>query len=235
MSEDQMMAAMGANMGLTPDEMNAMSKMSDKEIEAYMKQGDRAQRMQNSQMAKAAQQNAGRQPQVNPADIEAMQKAPEAQQAYIQRFDDVRKLIESERTKLARQFADKEERTQKSIAASEAGKIDADCDGKSIYTGAQCEAAWAAVSAKWQACREECFSLWINQIVKEQGRIKALLPEARRVDEMQVKSSVAQARLQPNLTGSLTQKAQAMPIHSASLVSLYLNATASVVTYPVDK
>jgi hypothetical protein len=235
MSEDQLMAAMGANMGLTPDEMKAMQHMSEKEVEAYMKQGDRMQRVQNSQGAKAAQKQAGKQPKVNPDDVLAMQKAAEDQQVYMQRFNDMQKLIESERVELAKQFAAKEERTQRAIASSEAGKIASDCSEKTSYTNAQCETAWATVKARWQACHEECFTIWCNQIVKEQGRIKALLPEARRMDELNVKARQAQARLQPDLTNSLTQKTQAMPVNSASLVSYYLTVTASAVSYPVDR
>ena len=235
MSEDEMKAAMATQMGLTPAEMKAMEKMSDKEIEAYMKKGDRMQRVQNSQMVKTAGKQASQQPKVNPDDILAMQKAAEDQQAYMQRESDMRKLLESEWSELAKQFAAKEEHTQNAISASEAGKIVSDCGGKTIYTNAQCEAAFAAVTARWQACREECFSLWCNQIVKDQGRIKALLPEARRVDELNAKARQAQARLQPGFIGSLTQKVQDMPVNSASLVSYYLSVTSSVVSYPVDQ
>lgn len=53
MSEEELMAVLlpivAQKNGLTPQELQAMQGMSDKQAEAYMKQGNRAQRMQNSE------------------------------------------------------------------------------------------------------------------------------------------------------------------------------------------
>jgi len=235
MSESDLTASMSASMGLTPAEMEAMSKMNDKEIEVYMKQGDRVQRVQNSKLAKNAQKTTSNQPKINPNDMGLVQQAAEDHQAYMQKFNDLINLIKDEHTELAKQFAAKEERTQKAIENSTEGKIVAGCDGKTTYTNAQCEAAYAAVKARWQACREECFTLWINQIVKEQGRIKALLPEARRVDEQNKEAQQAQARISPSSVNAISQKMQGFQLNTSSLVSAYLNTTANVTEYPVER
>jgi hypothetical protein len=234
MSERDLMAAAGNNLGLSAAEMSAMSNMSDKEIEAYMKKGDRMQRVQNSKAAKNAQAAMEKQPKVNPDDILALQNAVEEQAAYQQRFNDLQKLIESERSELAAQFADKEERTRREIENSPEGKTVADCSGETLIPEAQCKAASAAVVARWQACREECFALWSAQVVKEQGRIKALLPEARRIDGQNADAQRAQARINPDAINSVTKKVQDFQRNTASLVTFYLSTSANVVQYPVN-
>jgi hypothetical protein len=235
MSEDQLKATMAQKMGLTPAELKAMENMSDKEIEAYMKQGDRMQRVQNSSMAKAAEKNQNARPQLSDAEMNALQNAPEEQRKYMERTHAMRKLHEKERTELDAQIQTVRDRHYNTPSYLNAQKIWSDCGGKTIYTNAQCEAAAAQMRAAHIACDAECFNLLRNQVTKEQGRIKALLPDARRVDDLQSQLSKAQAKLNPNaMSGGITQKISGAGMMQYQLVNAYLNITESVIALPYN-
>jgi hypothetical protein len=231
MSEEQLMAKMAENMGLTAAEMKAMEGMSDKEIEAYMKQGDRMQRMQNSSLAKAAKKNQSRQPQLNEAEIHALGNATEEQRKYMERTDAMNKLHEKEHAELAAQIQSIRNKHYSTAAYLKAQKIRSDCGGKTIYTNAQCEAAAAQMRAAHIACDTECFVLWRNQVTKEQGRIKTLLPDAKRIDDLQAQAAKAQAKMNPNAMSGITQKISDGMMQRQA-VSIYLNVTESVISLP---
>jgi hypothetical protein len=235
MNEDDLMAKMAGNMGLTAAEMKAMEGMSDKEIEAYMKQGDRMQRMQNSSMSKAAAKNQSTQPQLNEAEMYALQNAVEERRKYMERIDAMSKLHERERTELAAQIRNICNRHYSAPAYLKAQKIWGDCSGKTAYTNAQCEAAAAQVRAAHTACDTECFDLWRNQIAKEQGRIKTLLPDAGRMDDLQAQAAKAQAKLQKNASAfaGITQKVSD-GLLQRQVVTIYLDTTESVVNFPYN-
>jgi hypothetical protein len=235
MSEEQLMAKMATSMGLTPAEMEALSKMSDKEAEAYMRKGDRLQRVQNSKMGKAAEQYQSAQPsqpEISVADIEAVQKAPEELQKFIQKVDDLAKLNNSEEKALMQKFAEIHAKHFGTANYRNAATI---CnEEKSVYTYEQQQAACKTVQSTQASCYAECFTLWQNQLTTEMGRIKAMLPEARRVDDLQSKATAAQNRLNPNAMAGVTQKFANVGMNALSVVAQYLETAKRVVDYPVE-
>jgi hypothetical protein len=232
MSEDKLKATVSTNMGLTADELKAMKNMSDKEIEAYMKQGDRMQRVQNSAMAKAAANNQSRQPQLSEAEINVLQNAPEEQRKYMEKVDDIRKLHEKEHVELLAQFQSIRDRHFNTAAYRKAQKIWSDCGGKTAYSNDECNAAADRMKTVHIACDAECFALWRTQVEKEQGRLKALLRDAKRVDELQSRAAKTQAKINPNAMSGITQKFNDAEILQYQVVNAYLNITENVVSLP---
>ncbi|MDR0843508.1 MAG: hypothetical protein LBP68_08850 [Acidobacteriota bacterium] len=235
MSEGDLMAKMASNMGLTAAELKAMENMSDAQAEAYMKQGDRMQRVSNSNAAKAAQKNQGKAPKVSEADANALMKAPEEQQKFLQRVEDMRKLVTQERGAFLAKFDEINAKHSGTASYQSAQKIASDCNGKSSRSAAECDAAYAILRAARVSADTECFGLWRNQIAKEQGRIKTLLPDAARVDALTSQATQATARLNQSAMSGISQKFADAGTNQHIVVNAYLASTMSVTNYPEER
>jgi hypothetical protein len=230
-SNDEIMAAMGnknvAIGGLTPQEIKAMEKMTDKQAEAYMKQGDRMQRVQAA---------AAGTPTVSQAETAAagkQKKATEEQQKFTEQMSYITSLHEKERKEVADKLSEIQAKHKSTIdAAFDAmspcmdGKIDT-----KKYTKEYCDAASKRYKAALIACETECFILWRNQISKEQGRYKTLLTDAKKVDALQIESANAQDKIKKSGASNIQKKVVGIGINTSMIVNGYINITENVMNY----
>jgi hypothetical protein len=237
MSEDQLMAKMAGNTGLTVEEMKALEGMNDKQAEAYMKQGDRMQRFMNSSAGKAAANapvnSSENQFDLSEAEMNALQTAPQEQQKFVERVGEMDKLHARERREVVAKIS--EVYRKHAPAISDAfDKYSVCLDGKTpeYATKEYCDAARKRYLATLIPCDTEAYTLWRNQIAKEQGRYKTLLSDAARVDDLQEQSAKAQAKINKNAMSGITTKIGAVKMNAINVVNAYLNTAASVINYP---
>jgi hypothetical protein len=234
-----------SNTGLTLAELEAISRLDSKEkVEAYLKQDDRMQHLQNSPVGKAAAKNAqankSQTPQASESDMNIMRQASEEQERFTQQMNSIAGLHKKEHDALAGQFAGIRNKYYGTADYQKAnGIVDACNSGNITYTPEQCKAATEQQNAMHTTCDTECFALWRNQIIKEQGRIKAMLAEAKRVDALQSEAAKAHAQLLgnslPGITQSLSDITQEMPDkgrNAKAVVNAYLNVTLNIKDYP---
>ncbi|MDR0825408.1 MAG: hypothetical protein LBN74_09965, partial [Prevotella sp.] len=219
-SNAEIMATMTGNIdfGLTPQEIKAMEGMSDKQIEAYMKKGDRMQRMQ------AAGVNAAGSPKIKQTD--AQTKKALSQTAIVdeinrikERWNDIDNLCKKETQEVAVKIAEIKKRYRSQIdAIPRSGLI---AGHESVYT----QSEEKAVTRLRIACDTECYTLWRNQISKIQGRIKTKMPDAYRMDELTSQSFAA---------GGMTAMGK-INIHGYvySIADQYLDIAANVTSLPL--
>lgn len=237
--EAMMMAQMAQSTGLTPQEIEAMSKMSDKQIEAYMKQGDRAKRVQNSEAAKMASMSPADEKKME-ADgkrIEAMTRALDESQVYGKKMSDLEAQIKKDADEATAQI--KKVYQKHKPAIDEAwNKVSLCWDGKTTadITKAYCDAAEARYKAVNTAYNTEAFGIWRTCVSKTQARYKAFLPEAQKMDALQKEADKAKAELaeaqQGKAAAALIQGTSLNGFNTYSIVSLYLNTAEAVVNLP---
>ncbi len=208
-SDTEIMKALNitATTGLTPAELKAMEKMNEKQAEAYLKQGDRMQRMQ------AAAANAP-QPQTQAVSIQAV---PTAELAKIKdRWAEIDRLVVSGADQAAAKIVGIMERYQPQIdAIKPTGRF----HDSEIFTDSEARARDRLISAMYS----ECYTLWTNHVSDAQGRIKTKLADVPRYDELQAQIMSA---------GGGTASAKVMPSIGYAVAGQYLDVTSGVTTLP---
>jgi hypothetical protein len=231
--KEVMEAMMGAgaipDLGLTPAELKAMESMTDTQIEAYMKQGDRMQRVQKAADKFDARYKQSKSPEI---DVNVIMQAQEEQQKFMERSDSIRKLNEKERHEVAAQMRDAVYPRHR--AALEKARRDAgECDGKTERSNEWCEDAFRRMRTVETAFRADCYSLWRNQIGKEQERLKTLLDDAKKLDAMQAKAESEQKKMQSvSGAGNLQVMPAIVGMNTAAVVNAYLGTAGDVLNLP---
>ncbi|MDR1678811.1 MAG: hypothetical protein LBR81_03440, partial [Prevotellaceae bacterium] len=160
-SDEEMMAVMmsgSANStGLTAAELKAMENMTDAQIEAYMKQGDRMQRMQAAASTPQAKKQQAEAQAASKKGMSAQQISTEIQQIN-SRWQDIDKLNAKETAEAARKIAEIQARYNKQINAIPRSALAG--GHESTYS----ESEQKAVSKLYSARDTECYTLWRNQV-----------------------------------------------------------------------
>jgi len=215
-SDSEIMAAMtggGVNYGgLTPEELKAMENMTDKQKEAYMKQGDRMQRMQAAAPSQQAQVQA--QAQAKKAMSQAQVSAE--MKKITDRWQEIDRLNTKETQDVAVKVTEIYARYQPQIDA--VPRSDKQKDGE-YHT----EAEQKNVARLCNARDVECYTIWRNQVSQMQGRIKTKMADAARYDELQAQSMSS---------SGMTAMAKVMPSIGFSIAGQYLDVTSSVTSLP---
>jgi hypothetical protein len=182
-SEDEIVAAMsggGVTMGgLRPDELKALEGMNEQQAAAYMQQGDRMQRMQQSYDPSALKksQEAGRKAAAN-------QQIGNDMKQINDRWAEIDRLMEKETAEVGAQLEQIGEKYLPELHALAArygdGKVDA--------TPAEIEAASARMKVLRVAMKTEQAPVWRNHIAKMQSRIKSKLADGPRMDDLYAQS-----------------------------------------------
>jgi hypothetical protein len=230
-SDEEIMAAMMPNTGLTPAEIKAMEGMNDAQIEAYMKQGDRMQRVQDA----AKKVNANSQaPVTQNVDVEIIMQAQDGQQKFMEQSNSIVKLHEKERLDVAVKIGEVYKKHAPFVDAA-FEKYSVCLDGKTpeYATKTYCEAAEKRYRSTKIARDTEAYTLWRNQIVNEQKRLKTLLADAKKVDELQAKANDEQKKLQPkNNISALQNQLTITGINTVAMVDAYLKTALDVLVLP---
>ncbi|MDR0694361.1 MAG: hypothetical protein LBF81_03570 [Prevotellaceae bacterium] len=215
---------------------------SEEEMEAYLKQDERIQRLRDSPAGKAAankaQANTSQSPQISESDVNIIREASEEQEKFTQQMNSIVGVNKKEHDALIGQFAGIRNKYYGTADYQKANEIVNACNSGNITSSEQCKAAYEQQNAIHIACDTECFTLWRDQVTKEQERIKALLADAKRVDALQSEAAQAQAQLLgKSLPGStlplsgMTQQMTDAGRNAKAVVDAYLNVTLNVMNY----
>ena len=231
-----MTAKIAQKTGLTTQELKAMEKMSDKEIETYMQQGDRIQRVQKATEGMQLMDIDEDKANEDARKFEIINQAQEEQMKYMKRMDEINKLLENERKEVTKQM--------KIIYQKHKNTIDAawidftpciDAKTSIVRTEAECNSYRKRYKNAQQTCYAECFELWRNQIGKEQECLKTMLPDAKKLDNLQAQSDEFMAELasrQDPMGGNIMRQSSMKGMTTFMLMGNYINVTESVLYLP---
>ena len=201
------LTASGATFGgLTAEEIFAMEGMTEAQAEAYLNQGDRMERMQAAtkpQQAKSAGKGS------------AQTNATAEIKKITDRWTEIRRLNQKETQEVAAKCAEIDARYAPQIAAvpRTGGHHEA------VYT----ESEQKTLETLNSACRNEKYTIWRNLVSKMQGRVKTMLADVPRYDELQAQLTAA---------NGMAATSKKMPSLGFDVAGEYLNITESATVLP---
>ncbi len=209
-SEEEILNALSGSVtgmtGLTAKELKAMENMTEKQAEAYLKQGDRMQRMQAA---------AARQPQIQPSADPRLDQAEELQR-ITDRWTEIDRLNAQEAEQTVQKIYEIQARYQPRIDAIKPTGVMHDTE---IFTESEARARQGLA----MAMNSECYTLWCNRISNAQGRIKTKLADVDNYDRINSQLLAA---------GGGAATAKVMPSIGYSIAGQYLSLASSVTTLP---
>ncbi len=167
--------------GLNMAEAQKLSGMSDEEIMAYMQA--------NPEMASRLMQNAGQGKGVSSSELKREKKLQQYQQQLEQLTapeKEMDRLFMNEKWDVAKKTAEKWEACEESYPPKTGRMaIDEGTDWIYVWTEAEQE----EVNRLKEQCDIECWTLWYDVISRQLGRVKSLLPNAYKANEIAIKMS----------------------------------------------
>lgn len=216
-SDAEIMAAMqrgGVTIGgMDVSEIMAMEGMSDQEIAAYMQQGNRMERM-----SEAFSQDKLNSLEKSSADAGRMLEISEEINRIYANFNHIRRQNEKEQAELKLLFGEINDRTEAQIPKPTLPITDNGVILMYIHTDAEI----ATIEKLWYDCDTECYTLWHNYLTKVQGRLKSMLPDAYRLDELNMELSELQGAKADGMSATI------------AIASDYLETATAATSYPID-
>jgi len=198
-------------------EIQAMEGMTEQQMEAYLKQNNRTQRMHDSaKQEKAQKQISDAQNQMEKAQKEL--QLNEEIRKITNRMTDITRLNEKEKDEVVAQIAEIKAKYQKQIDIIPVG-------GETEFGVWYHDAEFEKVLTIRKKCDVECFTLWRSQVGKMMERIKSKLADAPRYDEL-----ITQTYEIRGFTS--TAKASKQMTCKFSIASEYLNIASLVTSLP---
>ncbi len=223
-------------MGITDADLQRMQNMNEKQGEAYMKkrltelgitEAEFRRRMAAGVVALSPEEEAAirRREREDEAQGNAMQRAQETQQAYMDQMDVANGKIDEEYANANRRIAALWQSHKPAIDAAQA-RVAQTGGPEEVMRGADPEiynSAARALQASWNAYRTGCYRIWHEYVIAAQGQLKLLMPYAQEADDAQ------RAQAQALNAGNQTMaKLQGMSNYAITVAGHYLNITESV-------
>jgi arsenate reductase-like glutaredoxin family protein len=221
-----------ASLGITEADLKKIEKMNEKQSEAYIKkrlaengytEADLKKRMEEAGVpmkSKKEWKEQERREQKAQADGEALIKAQETMQAYIDRSQVAgKKIAEAEKSASERIAALRESRKDAiEKAAAQCNQPEEVLRG--TITAEQLESYCRRHRALVNDYRADAYQIWHEYVLAAQGHLKILLPYAQAADDAKAKT--------PGMTGNAaTDQLQRMSNNAIAVAGQYLNITES--------